>query len=130
MRITSSYGYTRIVELLLRYETILNISDQEKVKAMVEASWQGCKSVVELLLGPKGNIAVDALNSHSMTALHHACSDGLTQDERRDPKYQCCRHASVIRLLLERGAKPDFKSTSGTPPLNFAAETGDPERYA
>ncbi|SCB63976.1 unnamed protein product [Fusarium graminearum] len=145
MRIASSYGHTRIVELLLRYETILNISDQEKVEAMVEASWQGCESVVELLLGPKGNVAVDALNSHGMTALHHACwgkienmqslddlqwigSDGLTQDERRDPKYQCCRHASVVRLLLERGAKPDFKSTSGTPPLNFAAETGDPER--
>ncbi|KAJ4249867.1 hypothetical protein NW762_012210 [Fusarium torreyae] len=139
----SAFGNTKIVELLLRHEVLLSLSVETKTQALIQGCMQGCESVVSLLLGPMGNVPIDAYLA-GKTGLHYAChattedlqsidpqwhgSDDLSEDERRDPAFQSGRHDSVVRLLLRRGAKPGTKSSLQETALHFAAEGGDPTR--
>ncbi|KAM0544379.1 hypothetical protein ACHAPJ_011838 [Fusarium lateritium] len=141
--LASGFGNTKVVELLLRHETLLSLSEEYKVQALVAGCLQGCESVVSLLLGPKGNVPIDA-HLAGKTGLHYAChattedlrsidpqwhgSDDLSEDERRDPAFLSGRYDSVVRLLLHRGAKPDARSDTQDTPLHFAAKGGDPTR--
>jgi ankyrin repeat protein len=91
-------------------------------------SWRSPES---LLLGP----AFAALHQDDLPGLDRALARGLDVNTRKADMTLLMVAASrgradAVRLLLDRGARVELTSTTGTSALNFASLTGDAETVA
>lgn len=137
-------GHIKVVELLLKHKADVRIKDKEGRQALHFASIQGNEAVLKMLLRTEAGQQVDIRDNDDMTPLHVASAagddnvlkqasddmgpDDLTPEERENPEYESGRHGAVVRLLLERGAKPKAKTKTGHTALHLAAECGDDEK--
>ena len=72
------------------------------------ASLQGHDSVVSALLAHTTDADIDVKDNEGRTALHHATANV---------------HASIVELLIERGADMDTVDVQGIAPLQTAIPT-------
>jgi uncharacterized protein len=94
--------------------------DRSLVSAVSEDGWTplhlaaffGKEEAARLLLNKGAQIGARSTNSMRNTALHAAAAG---------------KHAALVKLLLERGAKADSRQHGGWTPLHAAAQSGDVE---
>jgi len=98
-----------IVDNPMRIPSESNVGSKS-AETIHEASSQGHKEVVQLLLEKKADTEVN--DKYGWTPLLYAARDG---------------HKEVVQLLLENNADIEAKSSNGRIPLVFAAEKGHKE---
>jgi ankyrin repeat protein len=104
-------GAGKVVRLLLQNDANPNISSREGASPLEDASLKGFDTIAGLLLD--GGAVVDYINSGSgNTALYAAASFG---------------RASVVKLLLDRGANPSVCGRNRISPYQAALKQGNRE---
>lgn len=135
-------GHSKVVELLLGWGADVKKVIENGQTALHLASQGGHENIVKQLLGAQA--VVDATDKAGETALHLASGaipeddreddddelgfDGLSPEERAKEEFRPNRHAAVVGLLLEKGAKPQARTSKGETALHLAAARGDPAR--
>ncbi|RMJ07021.1 hypothetical protein CDV36_013385 [Fusarium kuroshium] len=139
LNMAAERGHTKIVELLLDHREAIGLSQDTISRALFNAIDSGCESMVRLLLGPKGGVSVNYITYWDQTPLHTACNplgcitsdsniwgpDDLSEEERSNPEFQPGRHEAILRLLLERGANVEAKTSRQSTVLHSATASGD-----
>eukprot|EP00123_Amoebidium_parasiticum_P016653 comp23535_c0_seq1/m.39632 comp23535_c0_seq1/g.39632 ORF comp23535_c0_seq1/g.39632 comp23535_c0_seq1/m.39632 type:complete len:1134 (-) comp23535_c0_seq1:21-3422(-) len=101
-------GHAPCLQLLLPHHQNPSYPDSEGYTPMFYALVQGATECVRVLLD--AGVEVDGLTGLSqMTPLHVAAQYG---------------HASIVDMLLKRGAQPDSTDENGCTPLHLAARAG------
>jgi ankyrin repeat protein/Tfp pilus assembly protein PilF len=110
LTVSAQNGHYRIVKILLQQGAKVNVQDNRGYSPLINAAHNGHTSVVELLLESDWGVEVDLPNRVTgATALYYASQTG-----RRD----------ISKLLLQNGAKVNFKAFDGGTPLIIAAQMG------
>lgn len=137
----SNKGHSKVVEVLLQRQANVGMGKDDERTPLHLASKKGNEDIVKQLLKAEAN--VDVKDKDGKTALHLASGagpedyskhegergpDDLSSDERWMAQFCTGQHAAVVKLLLERGAKPDAKTNQNETALHLAAARGDPTR--
>ncbi|KAJ3471710.1 hypothetical protein MRS44_001809 [Fusarium solani] len=137
----SNKGHSKVVEVLLQRQANVGMGKDDERTPLHLASKKGNEDIVKQLL--KAEAKVDVKDKDGKTALHLASGagpedyskhegergpDDLSSDERWMAQFCTGQHAAVVKLLLERGAKPDAKTNQNETALHLAAARGDPTR--
>jgi ankyrin repeat protein len=109
LHIAAFYGYTPILQDLLRYYDGLksiNEKDSDGKTPLHRACWGFPKTdVVDLLISYKADI--NAINNYGYTPLHWSCKHG---------------HRNSTAKLINAGAKVDVTNVNGHTPIDLAIE--------
>ena len=145
-------GHTQIVELLLKKQVDPNVQNKDGRNAFMVACQNGHTEIVELLLN---NINLNATDKNGYTALMKTCFSETDNSEiivqlllqaGADPEVQVesntdvpfvngctalmfaiiSSHLQRVKSLLEAGADPNLKHTSGMTPYAVAVMMGQP----
>lgn len=104
------YGHTDTVRLILQKVPSMPLETRsyEHSQVLTVAAAEGYEQIVHLLLDAGSNVT--AVTDAQVTCLHEAARNG---------------HATIVGLLLERGANPDMAVLrAGSTPLHLAATGG------
>lgn len=107
LMISSLYGYSRGVKVLLNKGANVAITKDGGFSALHLAAQYGHVAVSKMLLEAAADL--EAKTSRGCTPLHQAAAGG---------------HWSVIRVLIKEGANPNSRELEGDTPLLLAAEEG------
>ncbi|CAH0051314.1 unnamed protein product [Clonostachys solani] len=135
----SSYGHDKIVELFLKNETKIGLSQEAKGEALQAASKQGYDNIVKQLIDEKVKTPIDFEDQAGMTALHHAIRgvihniekhdedllgpNSVYVDEKSNTGSKPGKHYNVAKLLLGAKAKPGQKTKGGETALHLAVRS-------
>jgi ankyrin repeat protein len=109
----SQKGYTAIANALLNKGAEPTVTDQEGLTPLHWAAKRGDHAMVELLIRKEGPIKIlDIQDNHQRTPLCLAVLEG---------------RATVVRILLEKGADPNIPGEKGRTVLHIAAAEGNGE---
>ncbi|ESK95850.1 hypothetical protein Moror_12348 [Moniliophthora roreri MCA 2997] len=110
---TMSPSRVKIIQLLLEYTSqslyALNApqSSFNGVTPLGMAAWLNSPEAVSLLLdASSGSVDVDGMDSHGATPLMYAARDG---------------NLEIVRILIQHGARPDFRDKNHRTSLQYAA---------
>lgn len=133
-------GYRELAEELLRAGADPKMSITGGDTTLMAAAWADDVETAELLLSR--GVSVNATNVNGETALMmaiHTCWDGARghnlevignpsnnlSGQSRQARFENCREGKTIRVLLDAGADPNKKATSGFSALLGAAMEGN-----
>uniref|UniRef100_A0A1X7TEX4 Ion transport domain-containing protein n=1 Tax=Amphimedon queenslandica TaxID=400682 RepID=A0A1X7TEX4_AMPQE len=137
-------GYTEVVKLLLEYKADVNVTDENELTPLCNASIPGHTEIVKLLL-EHGVANVDHTDKDNDTPLGMACVKGSTQvvelllkhganvnhinKQIRTPLVMACiaGHTEIVELLLEHGADFNVADDDNDAPLGIACHQGHTE---
>ncbi|MDG7056881.1 MAG: ankyrin repeat domain-containing protein [Wolbachia endosymbiont of Penenirmus auritus] len=108
---------TEIIELLLRNKADINIQNESGDTPLHWAARHGKVEAVRLLL-EKDGIKIDLENKSGFTSLHLSIINKHANKTR-----------DVAKILLEKGADPNFKDSWECTPFYYAVESYD-DRYS
>ncbi|KAM9851000.1 uncharacterized protein ankrd50l [Aulostomus maculatus] len=108
IHVASWQGCVEMVDLLLKHGANSNAQDTEGRPPLHSVAWKGGTDVGKRLLGASG-INIDLACHQGATALSIAAQEG---------------HASIVAMLLERGANPDHMDKYGRSPVKVAGKHG------
>ncbi len=111
MFLAAQSGDVPQMEQILGAGADINSRDEHNDTPLIVGARHGQAGIVKLLIGKKG-VDFDATNHSRGTALLSACERG---------------HPEIVKLLLEVGANPNFKSLEGLTPLAIASRQGNTE---
>ncbi|EEH37856.2 ankyrin repeat domain-containing protein [Paracoccidioides lutzii Pb01] len=118
-------GHYAVVEVLLAYGANVDVKDLSGKTTLTWAAVMGHEAVVKILL--KHGADPDQRDQNFSTPLSYAAA--LTEDiSRRTPLAIAVSSRkepeAIVKLLLDRGARPCHKDVDGRPPLSRAAMSG------
>ncbi|KAI8719705.1 hypothetical protein NCS52_00751900 [Fusarium sp. LHS14.1] len=136
----SNRGHSKAVEILLEHKANVHLANDDQQTALHLASKKGNENVAKMLLNANADIHAEDKNGE--TALHLASGakpkdrseqgvdepgpDDISADEKGMIQFSSGQHAaSVVELLLTKGAKPGTKNKKGETALHLAAARGD-----
>jgi HEAT repeat protein len=103
--IAAQEGHSDIIEYLLNQGADSNLSNENDIPPLNQASYFGHLKAVKQLI--KAGADVGASDDQGLTALHNAAAKG---------------HLLVVQHLMDSGADPTAINISGKQPIDFASE--------
>ncbi|ORX82170.1 ankyrin, partial [Anaeromyces robustus] len=100
------YGYASFVQMMLRYDAMINFKNKFGYTPLHLACQQGQIAVVKILI-ENGAIIEATTHEQNKSSLHFACE---------------ANNKTIARILLNHGANINAKTFEGWTPLHFAVQ--------